>query len=146
MISISLKAQINEGGKPPSFDVMNLSTVPVVIMPSIDLARLKTEDSINDEELLMQGMMDEVLMKDYSLQLYPNPSYDMVNIFYNIPSVIASATIEISNCTGILVKKYNLNLKDNVLIINTSNLKKGLYFVSLVCNNNKTNVTKLVIQ
>ena len=129
----------------------NKSLIPEYKEPILDPVEnieknKENSDSVNNEELFMEGMMDQVLMNENSLILYPNPAFEKVTVFYNVPIDGTSATLEITNCTGILVEKYDLNVKDNVLNISTNSLKKGLYFVSLVCNNKKTNVIKLVIQ
>jgi lysyl endopeptidase len=47
-ITLTTKAQINEGGTPLSFNTKNLSEISFITMPSIDLARLQAEDAIND--------------------------------------------------------------------------------------------------
>ncbi len=67
---LNTKAQINEGGTPPSFILKNLNQLPFVTMPSIDIARLIAEDSINDLNKSMPYRFGENLFTN----LNPNNS------------------------------------------------------------------------
>jgi hypothetical protein len=107
---------------------------------------LENTEMPDKNDLLIQTLLNEVLSEEYSLNLYPNPAIEMVSIYYYVPVSETTAEIEITNSTGALVKTISLNVKDNSLTLNTTTLKKGIYFVSLVCNNRKTNVKKLVVQ
>ncbi len=77
--------------------------------------------------------------------LAPNPAQENVNIKFN-NEVIGQTKIVITNTLGQLVfENNNVDSKLSNLNINTSNLNKGVYFVSVI-QNNKTITKKLVVQ
>jgi len=73
----SLRAQINEGGTPPSFNYQSLSTVPVIKMPAIDIKRLEAEDAVNDLQKGIPWRFGENLYTD--LGLYNSGIWDVLS-------------------------------------------------------------------
>jgi len=100
----------------------------------------------DQEELQMEGLMDEVLMSENGLTLYPNPAVNEVNIFYNVADDAATISIDISDITGRYVGNYAVEKNNNVMKLNTQSFKKGVYYVMLTVDGKKQNVAKLVIQ
>jgi len=100
----------------------------------------------NQEELQMEGLMDEVLMSENGLTLYPNPAVNEVNIFYNVADDATSISIDISDITGRNVGNYVVEKNNNLMKLNTQSFKKGVYYVMLTVDGKKQNVAKLVIQ
>lgn len=68
---------------------------------------------------------------DYAL--YPNPAKDQINL---ITSYEGEKNVSIYNSTGVLVSAYNLSGKD--ILINTSSLSQGLYFMKITESNLKS--------
>lgn len=80
----------------------------------------------------------EDLNLDQELKLYPNPTKNNFSITKSVKEVL------IFDVTGKMVKRFNkINLENN--IYNTSNLKKGIYFVRLQNKANKILTKKLII-
>jgi hypothetical protein len=80
---------------------------------------------------------------DFSLA--PNPAQDQVNVRINSASA-TQTKIVITNAVGQLVyENNNVDAKLNNLNISTSDLEKGVYFVSVI-QNNQTFTKKLVVQ
>ncbi len=64
VFSFSLKAQLNTGGTPPSFNVDNLTELSFITMPSIDIERLNSEDAFNDLDKSIPWRFGENLFTD----------------------------------------------------------------------------------
>ena len=81
-------------------------------------------------------------LSNNKLEIFPNPALDSFTIKYDF---LPGNIIEIFSLTG--KKVYNQTITENKesIKINTSNLKKGTYLVS-VKNNNEIKVAKLVIE
>ncbi len=80
---------------------------------------------------------------DFSLA--PNPAQDQVNVRINSAST-TQTKIVITNAVGQLVyENNNVDAKLSNLNISTSDLEKGVYFVSVI-QNNQTFTKKLVVQ
>jgi len=77
--------------------------------------------------------------------LAPNPAQDQVNVRINSASA-TQTKIVITNAVGQLVyENNNVDAKLSNLNISTSDLEKGVYFVSVI-QNNQTFTKKLVVQ
>jgi hypothetical protein len=131
--------------------VREKSQVPPYEEPILRPIENKEKDLENTEmpdnnELLIQTLLNEVLKEEYSMNLFPNPAFEKVSIYFNVPINEENTEIEITNSTGALIKNIKINATENLINVNTYDLKKGIYFVSLVCNKRKTNVKKLIIQ
>ena len=77
----------------------------------------------------------EISKSDFAL--YPNPAKDHVNL---ITTDEGEKNISIYNSTGILVSSYKMSGKE--ILINTSLLSQGLYFMKIIETNGK-NVSTL---
>ncbi len=87
--------------------------------------------SVNGEEL--------VVSNDFTM--YPNPSKGFVNL--NIETVVGAGSIVVTDLYGKLVKTQNLSMGTNT--VNTSNLSKGFYLVSIITSEGKT-TKKLIVE
>jgi len=80
-----------------------------------------------------------------AFNLAPNPAQDVVNVKINNAGA-APTKVVITNSIGQLVYQHNnVDAKLNNLNISTSNLEKGVYFVTVI-QNDKTFTKKLVVQ
>ena len=76
---------------------------------------------------------------------YPNPANNVVSFDYNMPFDVNSASVAIYNMMGQEVVKQNLNLGSSRTDINVSDLAEGVYFYSLIVNNQTVKTNKLVV-
>ena len=76
---------------------------------------------------------------------YPNPANNVVSFDYNMPFDVKSASVAIYNMMGQEVVKQNLNLGSSRTDINVSDLAEGVYFYSLIVNNQTVKTNKLVV-
>jgi hypothetical protein len=76
---------------------------------------------------------------------YPNPASASTSIEYNIPSG-KNGKILLRNLLGIVVREIALEKQEGKAVINTIDLKDGLYFYSVLINNKVEVTRKLVIR
>ncbi|MCF8445079.1 MAG: T9SS type A sorting domain-containing protein [Crocinitomicaceae bacterium] len=88
----------------------------------------------------------EILEKESSLSIYPNPSNGtQVSIEYKGLESIENTTIEVYNLSGILVANYQLSSNSNIVSIPSNKLNSGVYFVKLFSNKQLVETKKLII-
>lgn len=76
---------------------------------------------------------------------YPNPARDVVSFDYNMPFNAQSASVAIYNMMGQEVVRQNVSVGGSRLDVNVSDLTDGVYFYSLIVNNQAVKTNKLVI-
>ena len=76
---------------------------------------------------------------------YPNPARNVVSFDYNMPFDAQSASVAIYNMMGQEVIRQDVNVGGSRLDINVSDLTDGVYFYSLIVNNQAVKTNKLVI-
>jgi len=76
--------------------------------------------------------------------LYPNPATNQVSLDYALSDEKIKVNILIQNVLGGIVEEYQLSTTENKLKINTTDLKPGVYFYTLLVDN-KSIVTKKII-
>ena len=86
--------------------------------------------------------VDIDIQQENSLELYPNPAQDIVNI--NI-SGIGNAVCQVTDLLGKTIEKFNINSGDALLQINVSNYAAGTYLVRIT-SDNKNYVQRFVVK
>ena len=76
---------------------------------------------------------------------YPNPASNVVSFNYNMPFNVNSASVAIYNMMGQEVVRQELNLGGSRADINVSDLNEGVYFYSLIVNNQTVKTNKFVV-
>ena len=76
---------------------------------------------------------------------YPNPANNTISFDYNMPYDVNSASVAIYNMMGQEVVRQNLNLGGSRADINVSDLNEGVYFYSLIVNNQTVKTNKFVV-
>jgi len=66
------------------------------------------------------------------VKVYPNPSKDYFTIEYNLNSNNSQASIIISDLSGKLIRTESLSKVQDQILIDTSSLKPGNYYVHLI--------------
>ena len=83
-----------------------------------------------------------VSVKIYSANgvlVYPNPATSTVNIKFS-KITFAKSNMQITDITGKLIKQQTVNANENNIVINTSNLAAGKYFIKII------NGTEVIIE
>ena len=77
----------------------------------------------------------KIITKSSTLNIYPNPAVDNIIAEMNASSA-AQAFVQIVNMSGAVVNSFHYSVLTgiNKININTSNLPKGAYFVSIIAN------------
>jgi len=79
------------------------------------------------------------------VNVYPQPAGNTVNIMFN-EATKGATTITVYNELGMAVKTQNISAEPNgKTVLNTSNLKNGMYYMNVV-NGKSTTTQKLLIQ
>ena len=89
--------------------------------------------------------IDENDFRNSYFNIYPNPSAEDVTIEYNLYTNNNSATINVSDVTGKILKTIAITGKTGKIYLNNYDLDAGIYFVSLVNDKEKINSQRLVI-
>jgi hypothetical protein len=79
-------------------------------------------------------------------EAYPNPATDVVNVDYTLTSRISEAGIVISNMLGCRVKEIALTENSGKIRIPVNELTNGIYFYSLVGNDQVILTRKFVVK
>ena len=82
---------------------------------------------------------------DVFSKAYPNPANNTVSFDYNMPYDVNSASVAIYNMMGQEVVRQDLNLGGSRADINVSDLNEGVYFYSLIVNNQTVKTNKFVV-
>ncbi len=81
----------------------------------------------------------------FELDAYPNPVQSVASINYALDSNTEDNKIVLYNTLGAKVREVKLEDKEGVLKLNTVGLESGLYFYSLVANDQELTTKKLLI-
>jgi len=92
------------------------------------------------------GIVDQLMNNAFISDLYPNPATSFVNINYDLPQEVTSASVRIVNILGSVVKNEVLNKNATSLRMDISDLTNGVYFYSIVINNEVYKTKKLIVK
>jgi hypothetical protein len=79
-------------------------------------------------------------------KVYPNPAGAYLTIEYNLLDEACDGYIIIRDNIGKTIRTHQLSLNKHSLLISTSELSNGVYYLSLHCNNNSVATEKVIIQ
>jgi hypothetical protein len=82
---------------------------------------------------------------DFYFKIYPNPSNGIINIEYRL-SEKKSGSLKIFDLTGRKVSERLLERTEDKIIVNETNLQAGLYFYSVVINDQVRNTGRIVVE
>lgn len=91
------------------------------------------------------GIEEEVAASASISEAYPNPASSDFSVNYHMNSP-AKSEITITDILGKKVKEVKLTEKEGTVTINTSQLREGIYFYSLIVNNHVTATRKIVVR
>lgn len=89
----------------------------------------------------VNGASEDKLVASGDFTMYPNPAHSFISLL--VDKLIGTGTIVISDLYGKQVKMQALSLGTNTVDI--ANLAKGIYFVNIITNKEKT-TKKLVVE
>jgi len=94
--------------------------------------------------LSLVGLGSELKMFDIKAA-YPNPASYSTSIEYKIPAG-SNGKIVVHNLLGSIVREENLDNQEGKIVLNTTDLKDGIYFYSVMLNNKVEVTRKLIIR
>jgi len=86
-------------------------------------------------------LLDDVVFSE----AYPNPATNQVSFNYSLPSGINEAQVIIRDILGSTVATRLITNQEGKITMNTENLTNGMYFYSIIVNENIVSSRKLVI-
>lgn len=92
------------------------------------------------------GIINPTLSKAGISNAFPNPARNTISLDYTLPADAASAHILIRDIVGSTLKQTNLNGLNGKAVINIEDLNSGIYFYSLIVNNEVIATRKLIVR
>lgn len=92
------------------------------------------------------GIAEEAMANGTVSDLYPNPATNFVTLDYQLTNKVNSAEVKIYNLMGSELKSTSLENNGSKLRLDISELKNGIYFYSILVNNDVYQTKKLVVQ
>lgn len=78
-------------------------------------------------------------------KLFPNPAYDYFIVEYEMEQPVFEAFFKVTDVLGREIKKISVSKQYNQLVINTTSLKEGVYFVVFEVNGDMRYTAKLTV-
>ena len=95
---------------------------------------------------LQDGQFNTLGNKAYFDQNVPNPSNGSIKIKYFVPEESRKAVMNVYDLRGGHVKSYDLKKGENSLIIDSGDIKKGLYLYTMSVDGNSMDTKKMIIE
>ena len=141
------------GGSSPEDDFKGEFTANGVLGISIVKYKFFNKDNTDDfAEVVVKynsspDAIDESIAKNINIsEVYPNPANQNVSLDYRFDVNVDAASIKIVNLLGSVVKEVEMNQNAGKISIDISDLNNGIYFYSVVVNNEILRTKKLVIR
>ncbi len=92
------------------------------------------------------GVIDQIMAEGHFSDSYPNPATNFINFDYKLTSKVNNANIRIMNLLGSVVKNVEIDKNSTGLRLDISNLTNGVYFYSVIINNEVYKTKKLIVR
>lgn len=90
--------------------------------------------------------VEDVLARSKFSNAYPNPARNNISFDYDFPNDVKSASIRVTNMLGKLVVDQPIHDLYGKITLPVNDLTEGVYFYSLILNNQIARTQKLIIQ
>ena len=90
--------------------------------------------------------VEDILARSDFSNAYPNPAKNNISFDYDFPHDVKSSSVRVFNMLGKLVVDQPINDLNGKITLPVDNLTEGVYFYSLVLNNQIARTQKLIIQ
>jgi hypothetical protein len=91
--------------------------------------------------------IDENILSNISVSnIYPNPAMNFVNMDYDLPAEVKTASVKIVNLLGSVMMEQQVDVDNSNMRMNISNLDGGIYFYSLLVNGEIYSTKKLIVR
>ena len=92
------------------------------------------------------GIAEESMIGGSVSEIYPNPANTMINLDYELTDKVEQAEVKIFNLLGAEMKSVMLERNGNRVTMDITGLNNGIYFYSVLVNNDIYRTRKLVVQ
>lgn len=82
----------------------------------------------------------------WSLNAYPNPTYETVKVAYSLPANVFSATLHLVDNTGRPVNQFIVDTYSDHLDLDVTSLSSGIYFYFIEADGKRSASQKLIVQ
>ncbi|MFL5765099.1 MAG: T9SS type A sorting domain-containing protein [Bacteroidia bacterium] len=89
--------------------------------------------------------IDENDQQEVSVAAYPNPASNFVSINYDVKNAFTSGRITITDMLGKQVNQLAVNGRQGTAKLDVSEMPAGIYFYSLIIDNNTMSTKKLIV-
>jgi hypothetical protein len=91
------------------------------------------------------GITDQLMVNGFVSEIYPNPATSLVNLDYELTPQVKKASLRVMNLLGAVVKDVELNKSASNQRLDVSDLTSGVYFYSVIINNEVYKTKKLIV-
>lgn len=92
------------------------------------------------------GINEAILAKIKVSDIYPNPAVNYVDLNYDLPREVETATVKIVNILGSVVKEQQIDTGNGKLRMDISDMNDGIYFYSIFVNGEAYKTKKLIVK
>ncbi len=89
---------------------------------------------------------ENILKNIWLSDVYPNPATNFVTIDYRLPQEVLSANVKVVNILGSIVKEQNVDIRNNNMRMDITDINSGIYFYSLFVNGEVYSTKKLIVR
>lgn len=93
-----------------------------------------------------EGIAEEAMKGGSISDIYPNPASQNVNLDYKFTNAVNTAQVRIVNLLGVVVQDMYVDPDGSQLTIDISDLETGVYFYTLLVNDDVYKTKKLVVK
>lgn len=92
------------------------------------------------------GLGEGIMADGFVSEIFPNPATNFVSINYTLTPQVNSASVKVINLLGKVVKETRIEMGSNKVRLDVSDLSSGVYFYSVVINEEIYKTKKLVVK
>ena len=92
------------------------------------------------------GLGEGIMADGFISEIYPNPATNFVSINYTLTPQVNSASVRVINLLGKVVKETRIEMGSNKVKLDVSDLSSGVYFYSVIINEEVYKTKKLVVK
>ena len=93
-----------------------------------------------------EGIAEEIMRGGFVSEVYPNPASNSVSLDYQLTPQVNDAQVKVYNVLGSVVREAELSRGTGKMRLDVSDLNNGIYFYSILVNNDVYQTKKLIIQ
>jgi hypothetical protein len=93
-----------------------------------------------------ESVAEEAMQGGFISEVYPNPARNSVTLDYLLTPKVQTANVQVFNVMGAVVKEADLRRGSSNMSMDITDLKSGIYFYSVIINDDVYKTKKLIIQ